>query len=398
MIYKSFFFQSKMNTKELIGLASKSIRSKKPSEFLKWLNLMPIQSLKSDMADNLLHYFLDMARQVQNKEIVPIILREWSANYPPANKFPLTSYLFTQPIFGIDLLGFIFHQLSTITYTEIMLDLIDYDSLPVVSLACKRVDLIFGPQTLDLYNILLEKSKNNRVSLYLEDKVKENASYQNTPKWMEESNKSMSQLIGELPPETIIFDQEKLVNSLLKGLEEENINIDDINKAKEIIERRIAISTKKERELLMTDVNRANENETIQDDLELLRILGPVNPLLGSEPDELRWGGARMFISSIFNYDDETDSISDYFTGSCLECNLKIANRYHCLRQPRPTGGWLGCYCSWNCIREYLKKNEEANILLETMIKVYEDQMNIYHVYDRIDDVPFNQLQELEYD
>ena len=112
-----------------------------------------------------------------------------------------------------------------------------------------------------------------------------------------------------------------------------------------------------------------------------------------------------MFISTIFDYDEDDATVNDYFTGNCVQCSLKIKNRYQCVRQPRPTGGWLGCYCSWNFVRDHIKQNGvvdidgeiHENILLNTMIQIYEDQMNAYGIYDRKSDLTFSDLQKLEY-
>ncbi len=120
------------------------------------------------------------------------------------------------------------------------------------------------------------------------------------------------------------------------------------------------------------------EINLVQDNVNLFRVLGPVNPsadidyseltidvkddygnLTGeTEPDEDKiFGGARMFLDLTAEYDEEYDEhMSEWFFGSCIECHRRIKHKHYAVRQPIITGGWFGCYCSWDCVREYTQK------------------------------------------
>lgn len=111
------------------------------------------------------------------------------------------------------------------------------------------------------------------------------------------------------------------------------------------------------------------EINEVQDDIDLFRIFGPVNPYSDmdfselttfnsegvEEPDENKiYGGPRMFLDSTGEYDEENDEhLTNWFSGSCINCHKKIRHKHYAVRLPVITGGWFGCYCSWDCVREY---------------------------------------------
>ncbi|GAH66577.1 unnamed protein product, partial [marine sediment metagenome] len=83
---------------------------------------------------------------------------------------------------------------------------------------------------------------------------------------------------------------------------------------------------------------------------ELFQIYGPANPLIDQDltlpgPSN-KYGGCRMFLCDVFDYNEEFDILEDWFTGACEECHLRIRKRWDSIRRPRPLGGWQGVYCS----------------------------------------------------
>lgn len=148
------------------------------------------------------------------------------------------------------------------------------------------------------------------------------------------------------------------------------------------------------------------------------RVLGPVLPFATpkSVDDELedddesekpkeetycsRYGGCHMYSCMHFEVVDgdipEAGSIGTYFTGYCRQCLRRIVHERAALRKPRFTGGFMGCYCSFDCIRESIAQNsyyalnlqnaeatngdkpgEENNKILENeMVDILEDILN----------------------
>jgi len=104
----------------------------------------------------------------------------------------------------------------------------------------------------------------------------------------------------------------------------------------------------------------------IRKNITLFRSYGPVNSfndmdfstLLddnGQDDIDKIYGGARMFLDMSLEVDDETGEVlNDWFTGFCNNCLSRIRTYHHAVRQPRITGGWLGCFCSFKCLREWI--------------------------------------------
>ena len=174
--------------------------------------------------------------------------------------------------------------------------------------------------------------------------------------------------------------------------------------------------------------------ESIIKDKTLFRLYGPVNPELSpdwttlkdenGEPDYNKiYGGPRMFIDTSF----ETDS-NNWFTGKCSYCDIenknfkKIKKMKYAVRRPYWAGGWIGCYCSWRCVRssilseypddidfdcqetvQYLEeihgKQKITSLRVElTLINLYEDLLNEYGIYEQYNDEEFGEEFDVEED
>lgn len=66
----------------------------------------------------------------------------------------------------------------------------------------------------------------------------------------------------------------------------------------------------------------------------------------------LQYGGCRMFLC---NHDskDENGNIKKWFSGNCDMCMNKIEKYHQAVRRPLLTGGWSGCFCSFECVRKF---------------------------------------------
>jgi len=86
------------------------------------------------------------------------------------------------------------------------------------------------------------------------------------------------------------------------------------------------------------------------------RFYGPANSILGKECSGIN-GPCRMFYCVCredIDYEDvsyleELDPQS-WFIEKCEECERKIQKFRHAVRFPVTGGGWIGCFCSFNCL------------------------------------------------
>jgi len=88
----------------------------------------------------------------------------------------------------------------------------------------------------------------------------------------------------------------------------------------------------------------------------LSQILGPANrmardDLTGDDICSI-FGGCRMLICPCLVAENEK-----WFNGYCENCLKKIPYEHWAVRQPRIQGCWSGCYCSFDCTREFIEDN-----------------------------------------
>ena len=117
-----------------------------------------------------------------------------------------------------------------------------------------------------------------------------------------------------------------------------------------------------------------------EEDIEKFRIYGPINHFISDHG----FSSARMFLNRDFeesNIEDEQE-LQDWFSGGCNYCLRAIFAREHCVRIPRENGGWEGCFCCWNCARNYQMQEYCYSLNLDALMTVFERLLRIYGIYD----------------
>ena len=124
---------------------------------------------------------------------------------------------------------------------------------------------------------------------------------------------------------------------------------------KEIISSRLEASCKEF--IISTFYNNFTDNK------DLNQWYGPSNPLLfgmnifdTQHKECMKYGGCRMFLC---NHDNKNENLQikpgkySWFKGTCDMCLNKIQKYHHAVRRPLITGGWSGCYCSFDCVHKF---------------------------------------------
>lgn len=163
-------------------------------------------------------------------------------------------------------------------------------------------------------------------------------------------------------------------------------------------------------------INRSEKNfaeSALRQDKRLIAILGPCHPLTGSYDLNtsskdicLRYGGCRMLtcyenenvardrLQDEYDSEDEAGVLIpdvvekerfaelEWFDGKCqhLPCSKKIRAKHHALRMPLETGGWRGCYCSFDCIVDDIIGD---NIVRLDLVGRMREQIEDVGIYDR---------------
>ncbi len=122
------------------------------------------------------------------------------------------------------------------------------------------------------------------------------------------------------------------------------------------------------------------------------RIFGPLNVILGRECATSITGGCRMLTCCCRDFDQAEDddelqvSPTSWFEGYCDSCHYTIRDISHAIRQPVVGGGWIGCYCCMECLRNQPARelDQMAELLLMWMVSMLE----LKGILDRIPPPP----------
>jgi hypothetical protein len=134
----------------------------------------------------------------------------------------------------------------------------------------------------------------------------------------------------------------------------------------------------------------------------LHRLFGPVNPDPSEEytklSDDNAYGGPRMLLDASF---DITDEQEDWFTGECAVCFRRLFSRRYACRLPILGGGWRGCYCSWEHVKEealriYQEGDVEKQEIHLTLINRFIERAIEIGIFARfLADDPFEVVEEV---
>jgi hypothetical protein len=170
--------------------------------------------------------------------------------------------------------------------------------------------------------------------------------------------------IGELdpapiPPWVTIQEGENL--SLLTSLTEEEVNYDELlDKATDIFYAFLPSEDKGE-DVLVKEKIPPDIRETVQTYLSTLsgqegetrslnRVFGPPNKTENHHcPFNLNKRGPCRMLNCACRVEDDT-LVCDWFDSVCDICMKKILDKSHALRYPYKGGGWVGVYCSLDCL------------------------------------------------
>lgn len=387
------------NALKAIQLAILYIKDDNVDRLTKVMNIMPLDQLR-DESEVLLSTFLSVCAGYDRPDAARLILDAWKVIYPEEEQIQLKSKLFMMNGINIPTLAFVSLMDKDFTYVELMDDLMAADNSEEVATACEKADKVFGSQPYSTYDIVREHASelgNWRVEEYAIASMEEIAPFAPKPNWVRnytdgplvlESEMYIPQT-GEIPFE--VPPDDEAVELLTKGLTQLGISVDDLEMAKSALGARLAVSTKEEKIELLKPIMQNQAQQIMAGDLLLFRLFGPANPLVNQDltkPGKSNlYGGCRMHLCEVFDFDFEENYVVDWFNGVCETCHLRIAHRWYAVRKPRGMGGWVGAYCKWDCVREsMIEYEEEPDLLTHELINIFEQQINEKGIQDRLPD------------
>jgi len=383
-----------------IQLVMDAIQNNDVDTLILLLQKMPLDKLNPFESSLLLNRFLTVAASYNRSGSIAPILDTWTQIFPEDQTISFFTSLFLDNAIDIDALKFVASVFPDTTYTEVMDELTSYDSSEQLLLACQRAIDVYGEQSRNVYQVInneADEKDNYIIYNFTISKLEETADYAEVPPWVKNFTNS-----DQIPKESEVkipeykapvFELPNLDEAIIlltEGLENLGITIEDIDESRRVLRARLSIANELEKRALLLPILEKRHLDSLQTDVELFRILGPANPLVDSDLTQMKYGGSRMFIANDFDYDEELEEYFDWFRGVCDYCHQKIRIRYHAVRLPRPHGGWLGCYCSINCLRGALEDKElsqgRPDLASRTMIDSIEEQLIDIGIQDRLPD------------
>ncbi len=392
-------------SKLVFKLISESIVNDKPKDVTKYLNKLPLENIHPDRTDTYLNNILIQCLNLNRHKCCKAVMKRFFRLNLSEETFSTFCQMFSSMKFSERLLSFVMDSHPKESFLDLVSQYIENADTDENVIGMKRMDEVFGNQSLDTYEILFEAAYENEadsIAIYLAERVAELSPYINIPPWIKDfstssSSSNISPLtktsrnVSKLQSLTISGDGDE--KALLGDLPESTSNptIESINNlpietdfyipwiydnAEDIKESSDYIKS-------INDILRRKDVANTEHDINIFRILGPPNPPIRANiPLPSRntvYDGPRMFICDQYDY-DEDDILSDWFQGSCIQCLMRIRKRWYAVRKPKVGGGWIGSFCSFVCMRN---SEEAENWLLMQMIDDLEKLMNEFGIQDR---------------
>jgi hypothetical protein len=427
------------------------------------LTLIKLEEIDVESSDDILFTFLKMSYP-NNLKSCRVLMERWINSNINEEKMPIFTAMIINNKYDIDILRFIKNSFeipyneinknateemikaenrNNISHYEHILNMIEYDSDPIMMNACAILEEIYDILTLDTYKELFKLAvarENNVIAEFMSKKIEELSPEIRKPTYVKNygvylnadipKNKNIQ--LPEDDEEDIynLPDEEQAFKLMMIGAESYDLNVIDADEHPEILKGELNEKTmsKKQKQVkekfiiwwrtadisekhrlidpILHKNNELDKYENITDDLmnqdaiNVFRILGPSlvipNAMLSKDSDYIceHYGGCRMFTCNcLIEYGDDQDlpdQDSDWFTGNCIQCKNKIENRIYAVRMPKIGGAWEGCYCSFICLKQSAKEDGQITVVGK-MIDIIEEKINKYGIQDRI----FESLDEL---
>lgn len=369
----------------------------------KLLSTLPLTKIEKSISDGLLFRFLSIAGVYEKREAAKILFEFWefpsgSFSNSQYNRGPLPIYvtLYLDPRYNPELLAFCHRALDQFTFLDCISELMELDDDPNLTVACHKLIDVYGPQTLNTYINLSESviNKNNIIYQFIMNQIKQINEYAPIPDYLIVADVIPRESEVIIPDNSDIYfelpDDDEMVNLLLGGMKEYGYTYDQMEEASQLLKKRLSIMTLEEKQRLLEPIYELKfSQDVLQKDRVLFTLLGPSNPHYGSTREEMKYGGARMFLSGAFDFDPDDDfqeTPHEWFHHSCDFCSLRIRRKWHALRMPVQHGGWQGCYCSFKCLEEAIEQSNENEVVTQLLVDIFKQQIYEIGILDRIPD------------
>lgn len=393
----------------LLPISDRTTHERFESRVRQWLRInisieqerRDVQELFSEVAAN------NTSHTVSLLELFVEIMRGEIAH---EDEMPYLSYVLTHDLED-DVLDMIVQTFDP-EYFEMVSGLLYSQNEDHIGLGIRNIRYIFQGAELDrsalehLYSGAYEKGLAQLTEYITSELEGSRSEYAPIPEWMIPGNRTHSRLIDalsiEAPPRWVSKSAEADARYIASLVEDDK----DIEDVFEQLVDKLRAMTVSDREDMISDLVKQNNLMLLALNPELFRVLGPC--LAMGQAYEMRlksrdpcnmFGGCRVYTChENENLDPNTSELIiedpvtsgrlhelEWFTGRCAneQCKLLIRKKCHAVRLPIPTeGGWLGCYCSFFCLRQVAA---ESSDVIMNLLAAFEGQYLEWGIYERDD-------------
>lgn len=376
------------------------------------LGKIPLENMEINTTDNLLLFLLNSAFSGNASAAVNLLLNTWDQLEAEDEKsLSIFPRLFTLNKLKDNILQFVVLSMKSQCYEFVISEFIEFDNNTQLLPSYARVDEMYGKQSNEtykkLYQYALDKD-NNVMAAYLKKKYFETNPYAQIPEWVYdfEGNYDFEPIeykyeynATKLPKARDVLSQipkisfepfklpsiEESIDILTSGFQD--LSVQELDNIKNDLFSKYKNMSEEQKMEILQPVLESQEIYNLKGNIELFRILGPVNPHYNTDLtlDHIcyKYGGCRMLTCVCFEH-DEDEPLDDWFTGICQKCGSKLRSRAHAIRKPLKFGGFVGCFCSTECIKDTVILPDMITYL---MIDRIEAQLKKYKVQDRNENV-----------
>lgn len=372
----------------------------------KFLNLISIDRLAPEKITSLFNRLLTTAAESNCRNVVDVIIQAFEPNYPDRFQLPLLNQILMDLGLDDEVVVFVLESYPEKSYLSLALDFIKWRDDPNIVPGLTRLEDIKGPLEISEYRELYNTASTSNLTAaeFFAYQLNTRSDYAEIPSWVknfteeEEIPREDELIIPE--PGPFIFDlpkkNEDVVELLTDGLRLSGKSEEEVELAQSELRKNLVASTQQEKAQLVHGALKNNARVNLADDEELFALLGPTNTIVDSDltDDEglcRKYGGCRMLCCIEFEdfltsgdevvYPIDQYKSTDWFTGYCQVCHLRIRRPAHAIRMPLDHGGWKGCYCSERCLR---KDIPVKNKLVEELVNEMMIELDKIGIQDRI--------------
>lgn len=348
------------------------------------LQLLPFEMFNQHVLDQFIAFFLNNTIEYNSVDAIKILFNTLYDLIPiEAGQLDHITRVFGDPSIENEALIMII-QLYNQPITYYISILIQWNSDPLTVVAAKKLAFLYRDTDSSIWRYLFNTTydilyPNMLLQEYLAEMAKEDSMKVIRPSWIiNEYDTVPDELEVEEPPLLYDLPTDQEAKEIIRDKQLYNAYIIANDQDKDDIIRPYMLSLL--RNMLLDDEAYPN----------YVKVYGPQNTLPFTDlsgDDICSKVGCRMLTCNEFHEDvdifeeDYFKKQTDWFTGTCDYCFNTIRKRHYACRHPFKNGGWIGCYCSWECVRDNCPTNNYVELKL---IDILSNTIKIIGIQDRL--------------